>query len=107
MVRTRPDVEFLQPVRPEWVEGTHFELGFGHLDGYSATYYTYLWSTVIAKDLLSRFGANLLDATVATEYRRKVLDPGGSKEAARLVEDFLGRPFSFRAFERWLEGKAP
>ena len=43
------------PFRREWVEGTHFELGFGHLDGYSAIYYTYQWSTVIAKDLLTRF----------------------------------------------------
>jgi thimet oligopeptidase len=94
-----------QPVRPEWVEGTHFELGFGHLDGYSATYYTYLWSTVIAKDLLTRFGDDLMDVAVAAEYRRKVLEPGGSREAAALVQDFLGRPFSFRAFEAWLEGR--
>jgi thimet oligopeptidase len=92
-------------VRPEWVEGAHFELGFGHLDGYSATYYTYLWSTVIAKDLLGRFGKDLLDPTVAAAYRRQVLEPGGSREAAKLVEDFLGRPFSFRAFEAWLEGR--
>jgi thimet oligopeptidase len=94
-----------QPVRDEWVEGTHFELGFGHLDGYSATYYTYLWSTVIAKDLLTSFGSNLLDEAVATRYRRTVLEPGGSKEAASLVHDFLGRPYSFKAFETWLAGQ--
>ena len=39
------------PFRREWMPGTHFELGFGHLDGYSAIYYTYQWSTVIAKVL--------------------------------------------------------
>lgn len=94
-----------QPIRAEWVEGTFFELGFGHLDGYSATYYTYLWSTVIAKDLLTSFGANLLDDQVATRYRRMVLEPGGSKEAASLVQDFLGRPYSFKAFETWLAGQ--
>jgi thimet oligopeptidase len=92
------------PIRAEWVEGTHFELGFGHLDGYSATYYTYLWSTVIAKDLLTSFKGNLLDPAVAARYRRLVLEPGGSKEAASLVSDFLGRPYSFEAFERWLSG---
>ncbi len=92
------------PIRNEWAEGTHFELGFGHLDGYSATYYTYLWSTVIAKDLLTRFGPSLLNPTVATEYRRRVLEPGGSREAATLVEAFLGRPYSFAAFEAWLGG---
>jgi thimet oligopeptidase len=90
------------PIRCEWVEGTHFELGFGHLDGYSATYYTYLWSTVIAKDLLTR--PSLLNPRVATEYRRRVLEPGGSREAATLVESFLGRPYSFSAFEAWLGG---
>jgi thimet oligopeptidase len=92
------------PIRAEWVEGTHFELGFGHLDGYSATYYTYLWSTVIAKDLLTSFKGNLLDAKVAARYRKLVLEPGGSREAASLVSEFLGRPYSFEAFERWLSG---
>ena len=33
-----------------YVEGTHFQTSFGHLDGYSAVYYTYMWSLVIAKD---------------------------------------------------------
>ena len=26
---------------------------FGHLDGYSALYYTYMWSLVIAKDIFA------------------------------------------------------
>ena len=94
------------PFRREWVDGTHFELGFGHLDGYSAAYYTYQWSTVIAKDLLTRFKASgMLDAKVATEYRKTVLEPGGSKEAGALVETFLGRPYTFTAFQSWLDGK--
>lgn len=92
------------PMRPEWVEGTDFVLGFGHLDGYSAAYYTYLWSTVIAKDLLTRFSQDMLDPKVAWDYRTKVLEPGGSKEASLLVQDFLGRPYSFEAFETWLNG---
>jgi thimet oligopeptidase len=95
-----------EPFRREYVEGTHFELGFGHLDGYSAAYYTYQWSTVIAKDLLTRFKAKgMLDAEVATEYRKKVLEPGGSREAGALVADFLGRPYRFDAFQAWLDGK--
>jgi thimet oligopeptidase len=94
------------PFRREWVPGTHFELGFGHLDGYSAIYYTYQWSTVIAKDLLTRFrAAGMLDGTVATKYRRQVLEPGGSREAGALVQEFLGRPYSFDAFQQWLDGK--
>src|SRR5205823_3680042 len=34
--------------------GTHFQCNFGHLNGYSAIYYTYMWSLVIAKDLFSK-----------------------------------------------------
>ncbi len=104
---TRELQEKFLPFRREWVEGSHFELAFGHLEGYSAAYYTYLWSTVIAKDLLTRFQAKgMLDAGVAGEYRQKVLEPGGSREAATLVADFLGRPYDFRAFEAWLSGSA-
>ena len=92
-----------------FVDGTHFTCSFGHLDGYSAVYYTYMWSLVIAKDMFSRFDKkNLLDPTVAIQYRKAVLEPGGSKPAAELVKDFLGRPFNSTAFEKWLnqeEGK--
>ncbi len=102
----KDEQEQFAPFRREWVPGSHFELGFGHLDGYSAIYYTYQWSTVIAKDLLTRFREKgMLDADVATEYRKKVLDPGGSVEADKLVRDFLGRPHSFAAFEAWLNQK--
>jgi thimet oligopeptidase len=86
-----------------YVEGTHFQTSFGHLDGYSAVYYTYMWSLVIAKDLFSRFDpANLLAPEIARKYRDAVLAPGGSKPAAALVQDFLGRPFQFKAWEDWL-----
>lgn len=86
-----------------FVDGTHFECSFGHLDGYSAIYYTYMWSLTIAKDLFSRFEKEgLLNQDVARAYRRAVLDPGGSREAAELVRDFLGRDYSFDAYATWL-----
>jgi len=82
--------------------GTHFHASFGHLNGYSALYYTYLWSLVIAKDLLASFQPDLRSPEVARRYRAAVLAPGGSRDAAVLVRDFLGRDYSFEAFERWL-----
>jgi len=86
-----------------YVEGTYFHLSFGHLDGYSAIYYTYMWSLVIAKDLFTVFqGKGLLDPEPAQAYRRAVLEPGGSKDAAVLVKDFLGREYDFKAYEQWL-----
>jgi thimet oligopeptidase len=87
-----------------YMDGTHQWASFGHLNSYSATYYTYMWSRVIAKDMFSVFQkAGMYDASTAARYRDKVLVPGGSKDAADLVKDFLGRDFSFEAYRRWLE----
>ncbi|MFQ5839011.1 MAG: M3 family metallopeptidase, partial [Thermoplasmata archaeon] len=38
-----------------WFEGTHFQCSFGHLNDYSAIYYTYMWSLVIEKDMFGLF----------------------------------------------------
>lgn len=87
----------------DYTPDTHFQCSFGHLDGYSAVYYTYMWSLVIAKDLLTRFESDgMLNQRTAIKYRRSILDPGGSAKAAELVERFLGRPHSFDAFVQWL-----
>lgn len=87
-----------------YVDGTHFYASFGHLNGYSAIYYTYMWSLVIASDMFSEFEKQgLRNPEIAQRYRRMVLAPGGSKDAADLVQDFLGRPFSFDAFTKNLE----
>ncbi|WP_121254110.1 M3 family metallopeptidase [Nocardioides ferulae] len=86
-----------------WIEGTHMFASFGHLGGYSSGYYTYAWSQVIAKDLFSAFDADdLFDADVAARYRDRVLAPGGTRDAADLVADFLGRPYTFDAYAEWL-----
>lgn len=86
-----------------YIDGTHMFASFGHLSGYSSAYYTYMWSLVIAKDLFSAFDpADLFDPAVAGRYRDHVLAPGGSKDAADLVADFLGRPYTFDAYAAWL-----
>ncbi|MCW2784505.1 MAG: Peptidase [Marmoricola sp.] len=83
--------------------GTHFHAGFGHLEGYSSAYYTYMWSLVIAKDMFSAFDpVDLFDQTRAHRYRDIVLTAGGSRDAADLVADFLGRPYDTEAFTAWL-----
>ncbi|MDV3221516.1 M3 family metallopeptidase [Intrasporangium sp.] len=86
-----------------YIEDTHMHCHFGHLDGYSSGYYTYMWSLVIAKDMFSAFDrADLFDPEVAGAYRDKVLAPGGRRDAADLVEDFLGRPYTFDSYAAWL-----
>jgi thimet oligopeptidase len=101
--------EFTNKYQPmPFVEGTNFPASFGHLvnPNYAAAYYTYIWSLVIAKDLYSQFDPkNLLDPTAARRYRAAVLAPAGSKPATALVQEFLGRPFSFKAWEDWLNSE--
>jgi thimet oligopeptidase len=86
-----------------FVPGTARHLSFNHLEGYSAIYYTYMWSLVIAKDLFTVFQREGLMSPAALRYRRSVLEPGGSKPAAELVKDFLGRPAGFEAYASWLD----
>lgn len=92
------------PVQP--LSGLHSYAGFGHLTGYGSCYYTYQWSLVIARDLLSAFEGDLMDAGVAERYRREILEPGGSRDAADLVERFLGRRYAFDAYREWLSETA-
>ncbi|QMU96211.1 Zn-dependent oligopeptidase [Microbacterium esteraromaticum] len=87
------------PVRT--LPGTHSYASFGHLTGYGSCYYTYQWSLVIARDLLTGF-AGLLDEESASRYRREILEPGGRRDAADLVEAFLGRPFTVDAYREWM-----
>ncbi len=82
----------------------NFYAAFGHLNGYSAIYYTYQWSLAIASDLFTRFEAEgLRNVETAGEYRDKVLGQGGAKPAADLVTDFLGREISFKPYADRLE----
>jgi thimet oligopeptidase len=88
-----------------WTDGAFREAQFTHLanPGYTSSYYTYVWSRVIAKDLFTRFDPlDLLRPRIARDYRDKVLVPGGSKPASELFGDFLGRPFNFSAYQNWL-----
>ncbi len=86
-----------------YLAGTCMPASFGHLEGYGSAYYTYTWSLVIAKDLFSAFDSgDLLDPEIAARYRDRVLAPGGSRDAADLVADFLGRPYTFDSYLAWL-----
>lgn len=92
--------EYAMVPLPDYVE---MQASFGHLDGYSAIYYTYRWSKVIADDLFTRFEAEgLRNRQTATDYRRAVLDPGGTRPASQLVQAFLGREVSLDAYRAQL-----
>jgi thimet oligopeptidase len=83
----------------------HFYANFGHLNGYSAIYYTYQWSLAIASDLLTRFETEgMRNIETAGAYRESILEAGGTKPAAQLVTDFLGRDISFKPYADRLSG---
>lgn len=87
----------------EYPEGTHFYAGFGHLNGYSAMYYTYLWSRAIAEDILSPFKKDgMYNKKVSKLYVDNVLSVGGSKDANVMIKNFLGREWNLKAFSEWL-----
>ncbi len=91
----------------ERIPGTASPASWEHMNGdhYSAAYYTYLWSQTIAADLHTPFEGDLMNTAVSLRYRDKILAPGGTKPAAELVHDFLGRPYDLRAFKEWVAGR--
>lgn len=83
--------------------GTHVQAGFGHLFGYDAGYYSYLWSRVYGDDMFTRFEeTDLRDPGVGQDYRRLILERGGSVDGDALVRDFLDREPNPEAFLRHL-----
>ena len=80
---------------------THFQAGFGHLFGYDAGYYGYLWSRVYGDDMFTRFeGSAASPESVGREYRSAILERGGALDGEQLVRNFLGRDPSPEAFLR-------
>lgn len=85
------------------VPGTYFQASFGHLVGYDAAYYGYLWSLVYAQDMFLRFKQlGVLSPKTGAYYREKVLSQGGTKDAFVMLKDYLGRAPKTEAFLNYL-----
>jgi thimet oligopeptidase len=89
-----------------YVEGSMFPAGFGHiLGGYASGYYGYMWSQVLALDMLAAFNGQLMDPKAGRRYRDIILTPGGEQPPAQMVERLLGRKPNSDAFYAEIAGQ--
>lgn len=81
-----------------------FPASFGHIaSGYAAGYYSYAWAECFAIDMFSRFEKEgLLNKKTGADYRKWILEKGGSMEELDLIRGFLGRAPNNKAFLRYI-----
>ncbi len=73
---------------PEPLLPAHLRTG----GGYSAGYYSYLWSEVLDADAFEAFREKgIFDKATATSFRKNILEKGGTAEAMSLYKAFRGR----------------
>ncbi len=67
---------------------------FSHIfsGGYSAGYYSYIWSEVLDKDAFEAFKEEgLFNQDLATSFRENILSKGGSEEPMEMYVNFRGK----------------
>jgi len=82
---------------------TAFAASFGHLMGYDAGYYGYIWSEVIAADMAAEFAKapnGYLDKEMGRRLRDEIFAVGDSRDVNESIERFLGRPMNPEPFFR-------
>ena len=90
-------------VYSSYIEGTHPQAAWIHINTHPTYYYGYLWSRVYAQDMFTAFEENgLLDAETGERYRELVLGNGTQRPILDVVEEFLGRAPNNEAYIRSL-----
>lgn len=89
---------------------TLFPAGFGHLVGYDAGYYSYLWALVYACDAFESFKTKgtknvLTNTEIGMMWRQELLEKGSSDDEMKLIKKFLGRLPNQKAFLKEVVGK--
>lgn len=81
---------------PETIAMRHRTPHFGHVfagDGYSAGYYSYMWSEVLDADAFAAFEetGNPFDPALARKLKENIYAAGGSKDPEELYRAFRGK----------------
>lgn len=90
---------------PEEIVMRHRTPHFGHVfagDGYSAGYYSYLWSDSLTADAWEAFmeGKGAWDKDVAKRFVDTILSRGNTKDQAEMFREFRGRDVQTEALMR-------
>lgn len=76
-----------------YVPGTSWQTQFGHLFGYGATYYSYLFDRAIASRVWRKlFADDPLNRAAGDKFKREVLSHGGGKNPWEMVALLLDSP---------------
>jgi peptidyl-dipeptidase Dcp len=79
----------IQEIAPRY-RSTYFSHIFS--GGYSAGYYSYLWSDILGADAFEAFKENgIFDKATADAFRNNVLSQGGSEDPMQLYRQFRGK----------------
>ncbi|MEO9967491.1 MAG: M3 family metallopeptidase [Reichenbachiella sp.] len=86
-----------------FVEGTHPQSSWIHINTHPVYMYGYLWSDVYAQDMFSVFEKNgMRDQETGKRYRKLILANGTQRDVVEAVEEFLGRPSDNSAYMKSL-----
>lgn len=76
-----------------YVPGTSWQTQFGHLFGYGATYYSYLFDRAIASRVWRKlFAHDPLNRETGEKYKNEVLRYGGGRDPWKMVSALLDAP---------------
>lgn len=100
----RDTAKFEKEALKEWglineIDPRYRSTYFAHIfsGGYSAGYYSYIWSDVFGADAFAAFQENgIFDPKTAQAFRKHILSSGGSDDALNLYRKFRGKEASIQ-----------
>lgn len=93
------DIDTQMGLMDFYMEGTHPQASWIHINTNPVYMYGYLWSEVYAQDMFTVFEKNgLRDTETGIRYRKLILANGGQRAIDKAVEEFLGRPTNNKAY---------